>query len=55
MSDKSTVRFAEANLLGRRTRPRGEYQEMLHWNYHIGQKSGPALDCPYCPRKPEVA
>jgi hypothetical protein len=31
--------------------PKSEYQKMLHDNYHIAQKLGPAPRCPYCPQK----
>jgi hypothetical protein len=35
--------------------PKSDYQKMLHDNYHIAQKLGPARDCPYCPQKPEAS
>lgn len=31
--------------------PKSDYQKMLHDNYHIAKKLGPASNCPYCPQK----
>jgi len=34
--------------------PKSDYQKMLHDNYHIAKKFGPAPNCPYCPRKESI-